>query len=80
MVYQFHRPVNQVHLVNSWVCRTQGVQWRIQDFPGSVDPLGRMWTSDTGAFYQKCMQKGKNWVPWGGGAALGTPPRSASGV
>ena len=33
-------------------------------FPvGDVDPLGEAWTSDTGAFHQKCMQKSKNWVP-----------------
>ena len=33
---------------------------------GGVDPLGGVWTSDTGAFQQKCMQKRKNWVLQGG--------------
>ena len=29
---------------------------------GGVDPLGGAWTSDMGAFWQKCMQKRKNLV------------------
>ena len=36
-------------------------------FPvGGRGPIRGAWTSDEGAFWQKCMQKRKNWVPWGG--------------
>ena len=30
---------------------------------GGVDPLGGVWTSEVGAFWQKCVQKRKNLVP-----------------
>ena len=48
---------------------------------GGADPLAGAWTSDVGAFQQKCMQKQKNLVPWGGGGrAPDTPPRSANAM
>ena len=30
---------------------------------GGRGPIRGAWTSDTGAFHRKCMQKQKNWVP-----------------
>ena len=41
-------------------------------------PIGGGPTSDAGAFQQKCMQKQKNWIPLGGGAAV--PPGSANAL
>ena len=31
-------------------------------FVGGAGPIGAVWTSNMGAFHQKCMQK-QNWIP-----------------
>ena len=45
-------------------------QWRIQDFPlGGAGQLGQALISDTGTFWQKHVQKWKNWILLGGEGA-----------
>ena len=44
-------------------------------FGGGTEPLGAgVLTSDMGTFWQKHMQKQKNWNPLGGGAHAGSAP------
>ena len=44
-------------------------------FPvGGRGPVRGVWTPNVGTFWQKCMQKRKNWVLYGGGHAPSMPP------
>ena len=53
-------------------------QWWIQDFPlGGCQAIGGTPTSDIGAFWQKHMQKQKNWILLGGHMPE-APPGSAN--
>ena len=53
-----------------------GLGWSLVADPGF--PLGGA-SSDVGAFWQKPMQKRKNWVPLMGGEPA-TPPGSTNGL
>ena len=86
---QIH-PFNSLHKIpcgrhkyslNSDVCFSTDISVADPGFPaGRCGPIRRAWTSDAGTFWQRCMQKRKNLVPWGGGGwrAPGTVPRSAN--